>query len=117
MQMRPFSRPIVYQDELSIGAGVTEPNVAKDNRLVQLPKSGRLGLAINGSAAGLRVQLTVGSDEVVTDSAVNAFNRSIETDKDFLVRGIPVSAGERVTLRISNPTAGALTATWRLILI
>lgn len=109
-------RPIVYQDEQSLGAGVTVNNAIQDNRLVQLPTSGVLSMAINGSAAGLRVSMIVGNDEVVTDSAVNGFNRQIETDKDFIIRGVPCRAGERVTLKISNPTAAPLTASYRVVL-
>lgn len=111
-----MNKPIVYQDEQSIGAGVTVNNAVQDNRLVQLPMNGTLALAINGSATGLRVTMVVGNDEVLTDSAVNSANRQIETDKDFIVTQIPVQAGQRVTLKVANPTAGALTAFYRLVL-
>ena len=109
-------RPIVFQENVSLAAGQTINNALEQSRLVQSPMDGFLSLAINGSAVGLRVQMIVGSDEVVTDSAVNGFNRSIEEDKDFLLRRIGTRAGERVTLKISNPTAGALTADLRVLL-
>jgi hypothetical protein len=114
--MQYLGAPVIYQDERTLAAGETVNNVVEANRLVQLPRNGHLSLAVNGSATGLRVQMVVGSDEVITDSACNAFNRQIETDKDFMVRGIRVRAGQRVTLKISNPTAGSLTAYWRLVL-
>lgn len=109
-------RPIVYQDQESLAAGATVNNLIQDNRLVQLPMSGFLSLAINGSATGLRVTMIVGNDEVLTDSAVNFANRQIETDKDFLVTQIPCRAGERVTLKVTNPTAGALDTFYRVVL-
>lgn len=109
-------RPIVYQDQRTLAAGETVNNLVESNRLVQLPRNGWLSIAVNGSAAGLRVSAVIGNDEVLTDSAVNAFNRQIETDKDFIVTRIPVRAGERVTLKASNPTAGGLDILWRIVL-
>lgn len=109
-------RPIVYQDQQALAAGATVNNAIQDNRLVQAPLSGVLSLAINGSATGLRVSFVVSSDEVVTESAVNFAARQIEDDKDFIIRGVPVRAGDRVTLKISNPTAGSLTAYYRVVL-
>lgn len=111
-----MQRPIVYQDQTDLTAGQTINNVVESNRLVQLPRSGFLTVYLNGSATGMRASCVIGNDEVLTDSAVNGFNRQIEADKDFLVTRIPVMAGERVTLKISNPTAGTLTAFYRLVL-
>lgn len=109
-------RSITFQDSQTIAIGATVQNLLQDSRLVQAPRSGRFTLFMNGSAAGLRVQLIIGSDEVLIDSAVNAFNRFPQTDSDATVIGVPVQAGERITLKVSNPTAGALDVFFRAVL-
>jgi len=72
-----------------------------------------VSLFCTGSATGLRAQLLVGKDVVIDDQTISAANRFPITPDDFLSRGGGFQ-GDRLTLRFHNPTAGGLTAFWRV---
>jgi len=107
-------QPLVYQAEETVAANSTVENAIQNIRLVQPPRDGVLTFFCQGSATGLKMTLLVDSDEVVLDSNIGFGNRYPEQDKDRIISGVYVRGGSRITLRFVNPTAGALTAFYRL---
>jgi hypothetical protein len=73
------------------------------------PFSGYLEIAVEGSAAGLRYDVMVGGRQIALGIAAGARNALPVVPTDLSVTDEEVIAGERITLRITNPTAGALT--------
>lgn len=108
-------RPIVLQDTTALAATTPDENVLEKTRIVQMPRNGMVSLYICGDAIGLRARFSIGENDVLLDSAVNFANRYPETDKDGMFFRVPARSGDRLTLYLNNPTAGALNAYWRVV--
>lgn len=81
------------------------------NRTIEIPPaSGYLEVAVEGSATGLVFDLIVGGQQVALAVGAGARNALPIVPDDLSVVNVEVFAGQRITLRISNPTAGALSA-------
>lgn len=79
------------------------------NRQIEIPPaSGYLEVAVEGSAAGLVYDLIVGGQQVALAVGAGARNALPVVPDDLSTVNAEVIAGQRITLRISNPTAGAL---------
>ncbi len=78
-----------------------------------LPAHSKIALFATGSAAGLRVTLNVGGEQLVDDSAISAQNRTPIIPDDLIVADAG-RRGERMILRFRNTTGGSLTAFWTL---
>lgn len=79
------------------------------NRQVEIPPaSGYLEVAVEGSATGLLYDVIVGGQQVALAVAAGARNALPLVPDDLAVLNVEVIAGQRITLRVSNPTAGAL---------
>lgn len=102
------------QLSVSIAANTTNPSLFGQTRFEYASVNGFLNIYLNGSALGLTARLIIGSNEVIESSQVNAQNRMPVVPDDLLFGGIQVRAGQRITLEVSNTTAGALTAFARL---
>ena len=93
----------------SIAAGAESFPLA--NRQIEIPPfSGYLEVAVEGSAAGLVFDLIIGGQQTVLGTGAGARNALPIAPDDLSVINAEVMAGARITLRISNPTAGALNA-------
>lgn len=93
----------------SIPANSTNDNVLQGSQFEFLPFNALLEFAVNGSAAGLFVDVYSGSDALIESGAVNSLNRFGVYPDDFDLNDV-AAAGERIKVRVRNTTAGALTA-------
>lgn len=99
---------LIYQDTAAIAAGATVSILAGEP-VERPPFDAFVNIAINGSAAGLRSGVYVGGVAEFDDLAINALNRfPVLPDDIFVVNGA-CPAGQLNRIRITNPTAGALT--------
>lgn len=91
---------------VALGGGEAFPLA---NRQIEIPPvSGYLEVAVEGSAVGLLYDVIVGGQQVVLGAGAGARNALPVVPDDLNVVNAEVIAGQRVTLRIVNPTAGAL---------
>lgn len=104
----------LIQNQVVIGIGAVNDNVIAGSQFEFLPYNAALRFAINGSAAGLVADIYSGQDVIAEQMGINALNRVPIAPDDFLL-GDVAGAGERIKLRIRNPTAGALTAFFAVI--
>lgn len=77
------------------------------------PKKALLELLINGSAAGLVMNLTTGAESIVqAESVVSGGGAAGTLPARLSVEPVvdAVDAGEEIVLTVRNPTAGAITA-------
>lgn len=112
-------RPIILQKSVSIAANDTTENVLTNERIVQSPITGRLSLYMqsNGANPGeIKAAFFVNSDEVLIESDIGVEDRMPEQDKDGYFYGVSVRQGDRLTLRVTNTTAGALEFNYRTVL-
>lgn len=112
-------RPIVIQGSESIAATSEVANVLTDTRIVQCPITGFLTLFLQSDGANpgeVTAEFKINSDEVLINSGVGYADRVPETDKDAYCRRVPVRAGDRLTLKMGNTTAGALNGIYRVLL-
>lgn len=80
------------------------------NRQIEIPPaSGYLEVGVEGSAAGLLFDLIVGGQQVALAVAAGAGGALPVLPDGLSVVNTEVIAGQRITLRVYNPTAGALT--------
>lgn len=96
------------QIRTTIGLGTTNPNVLAGNQFEFFPTRAIAEIAILGSATGLVADVLVGQRAVITQmpvSVVTLANRFGIYPDDFTVKA-PGQAGERVIIRIQNPTGG-----------
>lgn len=99
--------PMIQQSAALAGGAVVE-NVLAGSQFEFLPYNAALQFAINGSAAGLLCDVYSGQDVLAERFQVNAINRFPIFPDDYTLDDI-AGAGERVKVRIENPTGGALT--------
>ena len=112
-------QPIIIRDSISIAAGATNENVIASNpslrRFLRSPflASGRLTAVI--SATGLRIALDYGSKNVVDNSDLRVATFADE-DFDTIARQWFPNEGDQLVLRAFNPTGGAISLIYRLVL-
>ncbi len=97
----------------SIAADSTSANLLAGDINEFLGRPSVVSLFVTAAAVGIRAQLLVGKDVVIDDQQVSDANRFPQTPEDFLSRGGGL-AGQRLTLRFRNTTAGALIVEWRV---
>lgn len=98
----------LIQQSAAIAAGAVVENVLAGSQYEFLPYHARIDIAINGSAAGLVADAYSGQDVLVERMQVGAQNRFPVMPDDFTLSDI-AAAGERLKVRVENPTGGALT--------
>lgn len=101
----------LIQGSASIAAGAVNDNVLQGSQFEFLPYNALLEFAINGSATGLVADVYSGQDTLAEAMAVPGVNRFGLYPDDFSLNDV-AAAGERLKVRIRNPTGGALTAFW-----
>jgi len=104
---------LVHQNSVSIAANATNANVFSNTRLEFAPEDGEMALYLIGSATGLTARALIDGDEVIENTALSTANRFPLVPDDLLQSGIRIGQGEKLTVEISNGTAGALTAFFR----
>lgn len=79
------------------------------NRQIEIPPfSGYLEVGVEGSATGLVYDLIVGGQQVALGVGAGAGNALPVLPDALSTVNAEVIAGQRITLRVSNPTAGAI---------
>lgn len=102
----------MMQDSVSVASNSVSPNQVL-GQLFEFQRQGSpLQLLATGSATGLRVSLLAGMP-VVNDQAIGLLNRFPIIPDDRIWQG-RCATDCRIVLTFRNPTAGALTAFWRI---
>lgn len=99
----------LIQGEVSVAAGATNDNVIAGSQYEYLPYNAFLQFGVNGSATGLLADIYSGQDVIAENIALNALNRTPIYPDDFPLDDV-AGGGERIKIRVRNPTGGALTA-------
>jgi len=112
-------QPVIIEDTLSIAANAINPNVIVSNPalrgLLESPFPARGALLAVQSAAGLLIDMGYGSKNVVTDSAPRVATFA-EDPIDVINNEWFCAEGDQLVLRAVNPTGGALTLRYRIVL-
>lgn len=98
----------VIQGEASIAAGATNDNLLQGSQFEYLPFNASLDFGLNGSATGLIADVYTGQDTIAENYALNITNRYPIFPDDYPLTDV-AGGGERMKVRVRNPTAGALT--------
>ena len=102
----------MMQDSIIVAANATSLNQL-NGQLYEFQQAGApVQLLATGSATGLRVSL-LAALPVVNDQAIGLLNRFPIIPDDRIWQG-RVQRACRLVLTFRNPTAGALTAFWRV---
>lgn len=99
----------------SIAANATV-NVLSGTRFENVQATGFLLLAETGAALGLNSELFVGSRNAKESSPVGGQNRFPIIPDDVAVDEVDAIYGEKIQLRVTNTTAGAIVYQAKLIL-
>lgn len=98
----------VIQNSVSIAANTTNDNVIQGSQFEFLPYDAQLDFGLVGSATGLVADVYSGQDTVAEQYALSTQNRFPVFPDDYPLVDV-AAAGERVKVRVTNTTAGALT--------
>lgn len=103
------------QKKITINAGAQHDNILTGSQWEFLPFHAQVNLALNGSAAGLVADIYTGTDTLAEDMHVNAANRYPVNPDDYQLADI-AAAGERLKVRVRNPTGGNLDLYYGIII-
>lgn len=98
----------------TIAIGATDANYFSGTRFEYAPATGELNIYGSGSAIGLTLRMLVGAGEAIETSELSAANRIPTIPDDLIMGSIPVFEGQKITVQVANPTAGALTSFLRI---
>lgn len=104
------------QGSQSIAAGAVDIQLIDGLRYSRPPVDSYLAVLMSGSASGLTRQVFVDTDSIAPPSAVNASNQIPINPLDSTVEGVEVPEDKLIEVSVSNPTGGALTAFWKVLL-
>lgn len=97
----------LIQSSVSVGAGATNDNVITGSQFEYLPYNALVEFGLNGSAAGLIADVYSGQDIVAENISLNAQNRIPVYPDDYTFNDA-AAQGDRLKVRVRNPTGGAL---------
>jgi hypothetical protein len=99
----------IIQNSVSVAAGATNDNVLQGSQFEYLPYNALVEFGLNGSATGLLADVYSGQDILAESMLMTAQNRVPVYPDDYSLTDV-AAAGERLKIRIRNPTGGAITA-------
>jgi len=105
----------LIQSSATLAAGAVVDNLLSGSQFEFLPYDASLSFAINGSANGLLSDVYSGQDVLAENFSVNSANRVPINPDDFLLHDV-AAAGERIKVRVRNPTAGPLTVFYAVVI-
>lgn len=112
-------QPIVIQDAISIAANSVNTNVIASNAslksLQRLPFPAKLSISFVQSAAGLSIDLDVGSSNVIAASNGRVSASTPETPLDTINDDFFGYEGDLLTLKVANTTGGAITLRYMIV--
>lgn len=97
----------------TVAANTTTANLLVGNISEFLGRPSIVNLFAAADLPGLLTTLLIGNDVTIDDQEMSDANRFPQSPEDFLERGGGFQ-GDRLTLRLHNPTAGIIIAQWRL---
>lgn len=98
----------IIQSSVSIAANTTNDNVITGSQYEFLPYNAYVEVGLVGSATGLEADAYSGSDTLCERMGLSTQNRVPVYPDDFTLNDV-AAAGERLKIRVSNTTGGALT--------
>ena len=104
------------QNSVSIAAGVTSDVLSGALNSIVPPnvRGASVRYSYTGSATGLTAEGWVGTRNVIESGAVSTQNRIPIIPDDIVEQQIPAWPNERLQLKVTNTTAGALTFFYRV---
>lgn len=96
-------------DSAAVAAGATVANACTGKLYEFIGQASMVSVGLCGSALGLTATIIVGTRTLLDNEPISGANRFPVIPDDFIVEAEPGLPGERVTVKINNPTAGALT--------
>lgn len=102
--------PVANIPTVAVAAGATS-NLMRDQLFEQLPYDAQIEVAIVAEATGLLVSVQSGTDVLQEDGPpiIVAANGMPRYPDDFFLTDV-ASAGEKISIKARNPTAGAINA-------
>lgn len=114
-----MAQPIVIQDTIAIAANSVNNNVIATNNsllaLRRLPFNAKVTFAITQGATGITFDLDVGAQNVVSSSNGRVVATSPQIPLDVINGDAYGYAGDLLTLKASNNTAGSITIRYMII--
>jgi len=102
----------------TVGIGATVANIFAGSRIRLIPNIPGAQFQVTylstGAAAGMTEEVFVGAANPVESSPVSQINRFPQSPED-VVSTFGANPGEEITVRVVNPTAGALVHTGKLV--
>jgi len=105
----------LIQNQISVPSAGQIDNLLLGSQFEYLPFNATLRFGLNGSAAGLIADVYSGQDVLAESMALNSLNRVPVNPDDFLLSDV-AAGGERVKVRVRNPTGGALTVFYAVMI-
>jgi len=90
-----------------VAAGANTGNIVAGSMFEFLRRPAIVRIASNGSAVGMTARITLGDRTILDNMPISAANRFPVVPDDYIV-GEPGLAGERLSIIVTNTTAGAL---------
>lgn len=107
---------VIAQGPITVNASVTDQQLLDGLRYERAPNDSILNIFMTSSAAGLTRQVYIDMDRVAPSSAISIANRMPQDPFDVTVSGIQVPKDSLIQIPISNPTAGALSVFYKIVL-
>lgn len=95
------------QNKVTVNAGATNDNLLSGSQYEYLPFNAHIQFGLVGSATGLVADVYSGSDTLAEQMGLSAANRTPVYPDDFTLDDV-AAAGERLKVRVTNPTGGNL---------
>lgn len=103
------------QNTVSPTTGLTIADILVNNVLAILPRRSRVSVALVASATGLLIDVNVGTRQIAPSMIPSEANRVPVIPDDIQVRFI-AEAGERIIIRVVNPTGGTIRLNYAVII-
>jgi len=113
-------QPIVIEDSIAIAAATVIDNVINSNssliQYLRVPFNCRGAFAGVISATGIRVDVSIGTRNAISDSDLRV-GTDLQVPLDVVNDAFFGEAGQTIIVRASNTTGGSLTLKYKLILV
>ena len=97
----------VIQKEISVGAGATEENALSGSAFEFLRRNAIVSIGVTAAATGTFVTVQSGSD-IVLEESPTLIKTAFPTIPDDMYYNDVGVVGDRLVVRLRNPTAGAI---------
>lgn len=112
----PPDTRVTQRGPISIASLAVDEQQFSGIRYERAPNDSILRILMSASATGLTRQLFVDMESISPPSAVVPTNRVPQDPFDSTISGVEVEKDRQIELSITNPTGGAVSVFWRMIL-